>query len=79
MENRIGYKSIKSRCIPYEELSNISAERNKSLKIIGRIIDFISIPEDNNKFADMVLECFLTKIMKKNPGRLTKKILIKMF
>lgn len=43
----------------FEEMDNGSRERNRPLRIIGKIIDFLASPDSSEKFADMMLECFL--------------------
>lgn len=52
-------KMLDSCNIPYEQLDNTSAERNKTLKILGRVIDFIAFPENGEKLAHMMNECLL--------------------
>jgi len=47
--------------LEYELLDNSSAEKNKTVRQLGRIIDFIAYPEDGEKLSDMVIECFLTE------------------
>jgi DNA helicase-2/ATP-dependent DNA helicase PcrA len=44
--------------INYEELSNTSEEKNKPLRVLGRVIDFIAQPQNRVIFADMIDECF---------------------
>lgn len=46
--------------IPFEQLDNTSGERNRTLRKLGRVIDFIALPESSAKFLDMMNECFLT-------------------
>lgn len=50
---------LESRHVPYELLDNTSGERNKTLRKLGRVIDFIAQPENGQKFFDMMDECFL--------------------
>lgn len=50
---------LEARNIPYELLDNTSSEKNKTVRKLGRIIDFISQPESGQKFFDMMNECFL--------------------
>ncbi|MEN2774518.1 ATP-dependent helicase [Acetivibrio clariflavus] len=50
---------LEARHVPYELLDNTSGERNKTLKKLGRVIDFIAQPENGQKFFDMMNECFL--------------------
>ena len=50
---------LEARQVPYELLDNSSGEKNKTLRKLGRIIDFIAQPEDGQKFFDMMNECFL--------------------
>lgn len=45
---------------PFEQLDNTSNERNRTLRKLGRVIDFIALPESGVKFLDMMNECFLT-------------------
>lgn len=54
-------KSIKSKGIPYEELDNESEERTRPLRKLGRTIDFIAMPENNDKFCDFVNEVILPR------------------
>lgn len=58
---RIGYvvNLLEARNIPFEQLDNTSKERNKTVKKLGRIIDFIALPESGQKLADMMNECFI--------------------
>jgi len=51
---------LESRKVPFEQLDNTSGERNKTLKKLGRIIDFLAVPEDGEKFSNMINECILT-------------------
>jgi DNA helicase-2/ATP-dependent DNA helicase PcrA len=51
---------LQSRKAPFEQLDNTSGERNKTLKKLGRIIDFLAVPEDGEKFSNMINECILT-------------------
>jgi DNA helicase-2/ATP-dependent DNA helicase PcrA len=48
--------------VPFEQLDNTSYERNKTLRILGRIIDYIAFPENNQKFIAMFFECFLKNV-----------------
>lgn len=50
---------LEARHVPYELLDNSSGEKNKTLRKLGRIIDFIAQPENGQKFFDMMNECFL--------------------
>lgn len=50
---------LEARNIPYETLDNSSGEKNKTVRKLGRIIDFIAQPENGQKFFDMVNECLL--------------------
>lgn len=50
---------LEARKIPYELLDNTSGEKNKTIRKLGRIIDFIAQPESGLKFYDMMNECFL--------------------
>ncbi|MCX7709549.1 MAG: ATP-dependent helicase [Clostridia bacterium] len=58
---RIGYvvNLLEARNIPYEQLDNTSKERNRTVRKLGRIIDFIALPESAQKLADMMDECFI--------------------
>lgn len=47
--------------LPYEQLDNSSPERNKTVRMLGRVIDYIAYPEDGEKLANMMFECFLTE------------------
>lgn len=51
---------LESRRVPFEQLDNTSAERNRTLKKLGRIIDFIAVPENGEKFSSMMDDCILT-------------------
>lgn len=51
---------LEARHIPYELLDNTSSEKNKTVRKLGRIIDFLSQPESGLKLFDMMSECFLT-------------------
>lgn len=51
---------LEARKVPFELLDNTSGERNKTLKKLGRIIDFLAVPEDGEKFSNMINECILT-------------------
>ncbi len=50
---------MEARHVPYELLDNTSGEKNKTVRKLGRIIDFIAQPENGQKFFDMMNECFL--------------------
>lgn len=52
---------LESKNMPFEELDNTSGAKNKILRKLGRIIDYIAFPENGNKLASMVIECFLTE------------------
>ncbi|MDP4180763.1 MAG: ATP-dependent helicase [Bacillota bacterium] len=52
-------KILDSYDLPYEQLDNSSAEKNKTVRMLGRVIDFIAFPEDGEKLADMMKDCFL--------------------
>jgi DNA helicase-2/ATP-dependent DNA helicase PcrA len=54
-------KIMDSWDLPYEQLDNSSPEKNKTVRILGRVIDYIAYPEDGEKLAAMMLECFLTE------------------
>lgn len=58
---RIGYvvNILETRNIPFEQLDNTSRERNKTVRLLGRVIDFISLPASGEKLWDMMDECFL--------------------
>lgn len=58
-------KLLSARKIPYDYLDNSSAERNLTLVKLGRIIDFISKPEDNEKLIEVV-KLFIDE---ETPGR----------
>ncbi|MEN8904947.1 MAG: ATP-dependent helicase [Clostridiales bacterium] len=49
---------LEEKSVKYEELSNTSDEKNKSLRVLGKVIDFISFPEKSQKFAEMIQESF---------------------
>lgn len=50
---------LDDRKIPYEHLENTSSEKNKTVRQLGRVIDFIALPESGEKLFDMLNECFL--------------------
>lgn len=50
---------LEARNISFEQLDNTSGEKNKTIRLLGRIIDFIAMPESGEKLADMMNECFL--------------------
>jgi len=50
---------LEERNIPFEQLDNTSDERNRTIRILGRIIDFIAEPENCGKFTAMMMDCFL--------------------
>ncbi len=50
---------LDKRNIPFEQLDNSSRERNRTIRQLGRIIDFIALPESGEKLFDMMNECFL--------------------
>lgn len=52
-------RCLEDRNIPFEQLDNTSDERNRTIKVLGRIIDFIAEPENGEKFGAMMNECFL--------------------
>ncbi|HEY9061178.1 MAG TPA: ATP-dependent helicase [Pseudobacteroides sp.] len=54
-------KILGSWDLPYEQLDNSSPEKNKTVRMLGRVIDYIAYPEDGEKLAAMMLECFLTE------------------
>ena len=54
-------KILDSWDLPYEQLDNSSPERNKTVRMLGRFIDYIAYPEDGEKLANMMFECFLTE------------------
>lgn len=51
---------VESRNIPFEQLDNTSGEKNRTVRKLGRVIDFIAVPENGEKLWDMMNECFLT-------------------
>lgn len=51
---------LESGSIPFEELDNSSGARNGAIKAMGRVIDFLSLPQSGEKLADMMTGCFLT-------------------
>ncbi|MCX7842387.1 MAG: ATP-dependent helicase [Clostridia bacterium] len=50
---------MEERGVPCEQLDNTSKERNRTVRRIGRIIDFFALPESGEKLAEMVNECFI--------------------
>jgi DNA helicase II / ATP-dependent DNA helicase PcrA len=50
---------LENRNIPFEELDNTSGVKNKTVRTLGKIIDFIALPEDGEKLAEMVDSCLL--------------------
>ncbi|MDP4094658.1 MAG: ATP-dependent helicase, partial [Bacillota bacterium] len=49
---------LESKGIPFEQLDNSSAERNKALRKLGSIIGFAVKPDSSDRFALMLKECF---------------------
>jgi DNA helicase II / ATP-dependent DNA helicase PcrA len=49
---------LEARGIPYEELDNGSCGKTKPLRYMGRILDFLSQPDSNVKFINMIKDCF---------------------
>lgn len=49
--------ALDARGIPYEELDSGSSRKCRSLRILGRTLDFIAQPDRAGKLADMVGEC----------------------
>jgi DNA helicase II / ATP-dependent DNA helicase PcrA len=50
---------LESKNIPFEQLDNTSGERNKAVRALGRVLDFIGCPENGRKLADMMKDCIL--------------------
>jgi len=50
---------LDKRNIPFEQLDNTTRERTRTIKQLGRIIDFIALPESGEKLFDMMDEGFL--------------------
>ncbi|TYQ16253.1 UNVERIFIED_CONTAM: DNA helicase-2/ATP-dependent DNA helicase PcrA [Acetivibrio alkalicellulosi] len=57
---------LDSMKIPYEQLENTSSEKNKTVRKLGRVIDFIALPESGAKLFDMLEECFLKDSYEEN-------------
>ena len=51
---------LEAKRLPFEQLDNTSKERNKTIRTLGRIIDFVALPESGEKLAVMMDECFLS-------------------
>lgn len=49
---------LEEKGIAFEQLDNTSSEKNKTVRLLGRVIDFIASPQNSRKLADMVEECF---------------------
>lgn len=47
-------KIFKDQDIPYEYLDNSSEERNYTLILLGRILDFVASPDKNDKLSEVV-------------------------
>lgn len=47
-------KVFKDQDIPYEYLDNSSEERNYTLILLGRILDFVASPDKNDKLSEVV-------------------------
>lgn len=47
-------KVLDEKKIKYEYLDNYAGERNESLVVLGRILDFIGMPEKNEKLLEVV-------------------------
>lgn len=54
-------RELKYRKVPYESLQNTSGECNKTVKALGYILDFVSLPQDNEKFSKMLEFVYLDK------------------
>lgn len=52
---------MEARNMSYEELDNASGQRNRTTRLLGRVIDFLSIPESGEKLLSMMNECFMLK------------------
>ncbi|MCX7923603.1 MAG: ATP-dependent helicase [Clostridia bacterium] len=50
---------LEAQKIRYEQLDNTSKEKNGTVRKLGRVIDFIALPESGEKLWDMLEECFL--------------------
>ncbi len=59
--------------IPFEQLDNTSSERNRAIRILGRVIDYISSPYNGEKLYEMLLECFIKRSGKNKTGMDEKK------
>jgi len=51
--------ALKAYNVQFEELDSSSHERSRPLRIIGRILKFLSSPENGEVFVDMVNDCYL--------------------
>lgn len=52
-------ENMDKKNIEYERLDNTSPERNKILRLLGTFLDFISTPFKEDKFIEMMYECFV--------------------
>ena len=55
---RVVLNMLDDEKIPYEHLENTSNEKNKTVRKLGRVIDFIALPESGEKLFYMLDECF---------------------
>jgi DNA helicase II / ATP-dependent DNA helicase PcrA len=60
---------LEARNIPFEQLDNTSKEKNKTVRALGRIIDFIALPESGEKLWAMVHDCFLEELQGDEAGQ----------
>ncbi len=51
---------LENRNVRFEYLDNTSDERNRPVRILGRVLDFIASPQDGKKLYDMLYECLLS-------------------
>lgn len=63
---RLVVNMLEGARIPFEQLDNASGEKNRTLRKLGRVIDFIAIPESGERLFDMMNECFLTDFQEEN-------------
>ncbi|HPD00482.1 MAG TPA: ATP-dependent helicase [Acetivibrio sp.] len=56
---------LEARRVPFEQLDNTSDEKNRTVRKLGRVIDFIAVPEVGEKLWDMMRDCFLTDVYDK--------------
>lgn len=70
---RVVLNMLDDEKIPYEHLENTSNEKNKTVRKLGRVIDFIALPESGEKLFYMLDECFLPDSYEEENGEVENK------